>query len=659
MPLRLALLIQLLAAVLVARGRAADNASIATLRDALPRSAHECDEDAFHRVEAAARDLDQWAASLQEFRGETPAAELLSRVERVATSQRQVDDLVDQVLALRTQLVSLPDDPHRRDLVRSFLKIAARTIDLSGRVRHASVDLFDNVAVAVSGDLRDLVRLAELLRRHKSAVGAAVMTPFLVDPPPNNPEGLRPISTELKLAILRLIAETGCTDALPTVARVVRASDARPEVALTAAETVRQLGLPQDALADQDPTLPKPAITADELHAIVSRLRSPRRRADLAGRRSDLLRWLDLKRQKGLTDQEYRLGRDVIRPGDWLLMRNPSPYNLFSDLSPGLFTHVGVVTVVTPPDGKRRLVVVDLPERGTRILATNVDIFVQRTLNYVVLRHSDPVVAAKMAAVAASVVGNESQFDLNFRTERVAALKGRPLAGARINTYCAGLLLLCAQETGRDPAEFFPIPDRCADGRTKENLARLGVSIPDGFLSPTGPLFAPQLAIAARREPMHSPGREIEQAVFDHFASGLKERTLSGSFDHFHALRIRLAEAARTNPLLAKALARAANVHEDMDLVSAAKTAAIVATLDEAAFGASRQFAQAWQAFMRPNADASATQTVRKRHADLWQRRQERRMTTADLRRALVDLYTNHGRTELDERLFLPEKRPD
>jgi hypothetical protein len=659
-PLRLALIVFFVAGALGARGLlAADDVSIAALRGALPRSAHECDESTFRRVDAAAGDLAGRAAMLPEFRDGTPAAELFRRVESLATTQRQIDEIVDQILALRTRFATLPDDPSRRGRIRGFLKTAARMIDLSGRLRHSSVDLFDNVAVAVSAAPRDLRRLIELFQRHKSTVGASVMTPFLNDPPPDNSEGLQPISADLKIAILQLIGQTGYTDALATVARTLRASPSYPEVTLTAAETAGQLGLPQDPLPDQDPTLPKPAITAGELHSIVSRVRLPRRRIDLVRRQRELLLSLDLKRQKGLTEDEYRLGRHVLRPGDWLLMRNPSPYNLFSDLSPGLFTHVGVVTTVTPPDGKRRLVVVDLPERGTRILATNVDLFVQRTLNYVVLRHPDPEVAAKMATTAAAVVGNESQFDLNFRTERVAQLKGRPLAGAKINTYCAGLLLLCAQETGRDTAEFFPIPDRCAGGRTKENLARLGVSIPDGFLSPTGPLFSSQLAIVARREPMHSPGREIEQAVFDHFAASLRERKLTGSWDEFHALRIKLAEAARSNPLLAKALAKAANVNQEMDLVSAAKTAAIVATLDEAAFGASRQFTAAWQAFMRPDADPSAAEAVKKRHDDLWRRRQLGQITTADLRRDLVGFYTNVGRSDVDQRLFLTEKRPD
>jgi hypothetical protein len=640
-------------AVLFVVGRArADEAALVRLREALPRSASECDGDRLSRVAKAAGRLDQWAASLAEFRQNSPVTELLRRVESLAAVQGEVDQHVGRFLDLRGQFAALPDDPRRRDLVRSFLSIATRMVDLSGRLRHASVDVIDNVAVALSADLGDLARLVDLLHRHESAVGAAVMAPFLVDPPRNNAEGLQPIPVSLKLAILRLVAQTGAVQTLPTIAGIARAPDARPEIVIAAAETIRALGVPQDPLADQDPALPKPAITAGELYTIVSRLRIVRRRDEVARRRADLLASLDVLRQKGLSEDEYRLGRHIIRPGDWLLMRNPSPYNLFSDLSPGLFTHVGVVTAITAADGKRRLVVVDLPERGTQIPATNVDLFVQRTLNYVILRHTDPRAAAKMATVAASVIGNESQFDLNFRTERVAALAGRPLAGAKINTYCAGLLLLCAQETEHRRDTFFPLPDRCAGGRTKENLARLGVSIPDGFLSPTGPLFSSQFAIAARRPPMYSPAREIEQAVFDHFAEGLQDRSLSGSWDEYQALRIKLAESARKSPLLAKALARAAGVNEEMDLVSAAKTAAIVETLDEVAFSASRRFAAAWEAFMRPQANLPASDDIKKRHPELWQKRQGGAITLGDLRRSLIAFYTDEGQSEVDRRLF-------
>jgi hypothetical protein len=160
-------------------------------------------------------------------------------------------------------------------------------------------------------------------------------------------------------------------------------------------------------------------------------------------------------------------------------MRNPSPYNRFTDLGTGLFTHVGVVVEEIDEQGHRRWGIVEVPERKSRIPVTNLDQYLQRTLHYVFLRHKDPDVAATMGRTAASVIGNECQFDLTFRTERVAQLQGRPLQGVPIHTYCAGLLLICADTTSRPRSEFFPIPERSAGRQFLLNLERLGMSIGD------------------------------------------------------------------------------------------------------------------------------------------------------------------------------------
>ena len=189
------------------------------------------------------------------------------------------------------------------------------------------------------------------------------------------------------------------------------------------------------------------------------------------------------------------------------------------------------------------MVVVDLPERGTAMPATNVETFLNRTLNYVFLRHPDPALAAKMGEAAAAMIGNPTEFDLNFRTDRVAELKGKPLHGQKIHTYCAGFLLLCAQETGLPREVFFPITETTAGGHTKENIGKLGLSLGKGFISPTGALFSPQLTIVARNEPTYDPQREIEEAIFDHFALGLEQKTLNASPDLFQSLRLKMAEA--------------------------------------------------------------------------------------------------------------------
>ena len=187
------------------------------------------------------------------------------------------------------------------------------------------------------------------------------------------------------------------------------------------------------------------------------------------------------------------VGGEDLEPGDWLLMRNPSPYNLFTDLSPGLFTHVGVVTLEKGSDGIQRMVLVDLPERGNRMPATNIDTFLERSRHYLFLRYPDSEIGRRMGDTAASLIGSEAEFDLTFRTDRVAELAGQPLAGKKITTYCAGLLLLCALETGHGREEFFPIPEGAAGGETVDNLAQLGISFGRDFISPTGGLFSPRL----------------------------------------------------------------------------------------------------------------------------------------------------------------------
>ena len=152
--------------------------------------------------------------------------------------------------------------------------------------------------------------------------------------------------------------------------------------------------------------------------------------------------------------------------------------------------------------------------------------FLQRTLNYVFLRHPDAEAAKKMGQAAASTIGNPTQFDLNFRTDRVAELKGKPLAGQKIHTYCAGLLLVCAQETSLPRETFFPIVETTAGGHTKDNLAKLGLSLGNGFVSPTGALFSPQLKIVGRNEPLYEPRREVEEAIYDYFAQSLEKKDL-------------------------------------------------------------------------------------------------------------------------------------
>jgi hypothetical protein len=343
-------------------------------------------------------------------------------------------------------------------------------------------------------------------------------------------------------------------------------------------------------------------------------------------------------------------------------MRNPSPYNRFSDLAPGLFTHVGVVGVETGPDGVRRFVIVDLPERGARIPATTVDTYLTRTLHYVFLRHEDPAVGARMGQAAVDLIGNEAQFDLTFRTSRVQALQGKPLKGAAIHTYCAGLLLLCAQAAGVPRAEVFPVAEAPAPGNTLQNLATLGLSIGNDFISPTGALFSSRLKLVGRREPMYSPGREVQEAIYDHFANGMTQRTLKPSPGAYQALRQKLAGLSKTNPWLARAMARANQVHEQTDLESAAKAAGVIETLDEIADVQVGEFAAAYAALTaedtpRPRLSMRREELqqqalYRQRHTELFQALTASRLSLRQLRMALVQFYSQRGQRQLDQRFF-------
>jgi hypothetical protein len=314
------------------------------------------------------------------------------------------------------------------------------------------------------------------------------------------------------------------------------------------------------------------------------------------------------------------------------------------------------------------MVVVDLPEHGMAMPATNIEAFLDRTLNYVFVRHPDPAMAHKMGEAAATLIGNPTEFDLNFRTDRVAALQGKLAKGQKVHTYCAGFLLVCAQEAGVPRELLFPVTETTAAGHTKENLAKLGLSLGDGFVSPTGALFSPQLQIIGRSEPMYDPMREIEETIYDHFAQGLEEKELHPSSDLFQSLRLKVAEASKNNPLLAKALAASAGVSEQMDLVSAAKAAAVVENLDSIAYGASGEFQIARRAIMdggraveenvQLTADErAAIQKYRSRHADLAARWDQQMLSPRGLRIELVQYYRDQGCRQLDERFFTAESR--
>ncbi len=639
------------------------------LHELVPQSAADYADFDADDLAAAAAAVEQWCWLWERVAvGLSPEGQL-GVVGRLHDVKQSIDRQLDNVLSLRVQFAALPADAKRHEALRRYLRSTSTLIDLSGRLRYALIDAVDAAAIRFSTQSALQSQLIDLLMQKHSSVGAQEMADALFDPPQTaGVEPPPPLPAPLKLKVIQLIAKCGTIGEVDELAEFLLNPATPPSQVLAAAEAIRALGLPQDPRAEQDASLPQPPITAARLLDRLQPIDSAQWTPEELPRVNSLLRWLPGRVEPGLEGNTYRLGNFDVQPGDWLLMRNPSPYNLFTDLSPGLFTHVGVVTIEHSSDGKRRMVVADLPERGTSMPATNVETFLDRTLNYVFLRHPDPEVARKMGEAAAEMIGNPTQFDLNFRTDRITALAGKPLHGEKIHTYCAGLLLLCAQQAGVPRDECFPITETTAPGHTQENLAKLGLSLGDGFVSPSGALFSQKLEIVGRCEPMYDAPRQVQEAIYDHFATQMATTQLQASPDAYQAIRLKMAEASKTNPLLSKALAAAAGVSDQMDLVSAAKAAAVVETLDEIAYGASDDYVAAMRAITeggnltpeqqrgltQPQRDALAK--FRSRHAQLAQRWDQGQILPGGVRTKLLRYYIDQGRRQLDERFFGGEK---
>lgn len=543
-----------------------------------------------------------------------------------------------------------------REALCHWLWAMTALTDLSGRLRYVQSDAVRELLDRWSGRPEVSLALVHQLAERRSGIGAALCAGRYLTQSGG-------ASRELQSAVLELMAGARSSDVLAALAEFVLAASTAPDLVVQGAGVIRELGLPQDPRPGSPADLPQPAITARQLHGRLARLKPEWLSARHGAERSELLVWLEGRRDRGVTEETYRWGTADVRAGDWLLMRNPSPFNRFTDLSPGLYTHVGVAAWEAGGDGLRRMVVVDFPERGATVPATNVELYVERTVDYVWLRHPDPAVAERMGEAAAAVIGNPLEFDLNFRSERLESLRGQPLAGQKIHAYCAGLLLLCAQSAGLSREVVFPREEGPAEGHTAENIGQLGLSLGARFVSPTGALYGSQLRVVAQREPMYDPTREIEEAIYDHFAERLKTEPLRPTATWSQSLREKLAEASRWNRLLARALASAAGVSAETDLVSAAKAAAVVETLDEIAQGASREFVAARDAiraggprdWQRNGWDGEQVGRVRqwqRTHAELTARWQRGELAPRELRVDLARWAIERGRRALDARFF-------
>ena len=446
---------------LASKVTAADAPPLKELLDCLPPDAGGLSWEQTERLLRTAERLEAWSAEIQ-WQSDRPA-EIFAQVAGLVDAKARVDKALGELLALRTQFAAGPGDDRRRESLRQYLQGCSSLIDLSGRLRYRLRDVCDGAAAALAGQPEGLRRLLRLMTEQRVSIAATSLAGLLFDPPPDS--GAAPFPEADKYQVLQLIDATRPAELIPTVAAFLR-TEKNPGLVVIAAELLRRLGLPQTPRPQSDPTLPAPPILAEEVQQILTAIDPQRLSPTLRDFRLGLMQWTQSASRHGVTEERYRIGRCEVQAGDWLLMRNPSPYNLFTDLSPGLFTHVGLVAVEQGSDGIRRFVIVDLPERGTSIPATPVDAYLQRTLHFFFLRHEDAEVCRGLGQAAGELIGNESQFDLNFRTSRIRELQGRPLRGAAIHTYCAGLLLIAAQQTGRPREEFFPIVEAAAGGHT-------------------------------------------------------------------------------------------------------------------------------------------------------------------------------------------------
>ncbi|WP_166825087.1 HEAT repeat domain-containing protein [Thalassoroseus pseudoceratinae] len=591
----------------------------------------------------------------------------LNAIHQLHEAKSAVDDQIKRLLKKRSTIASLAGDEQRLESARKLLSAIDELIDLSGRLNYQLQQTIFFASHRFTRDNKQRAALVQRLADDESVIGTSLAATMLIDPPKNST--IVAATPEIKSQILRMLGRHGRQESLPWLLRFLE-SDPPATLKLLACDAIVRVGLPQNSLenAADDET---PSITAAKLQEQLETIPPKDLSPSLRGHREVLINWLGQRIENGVNEQGYALGQTVLQPGDWILFRNPSPYNRFSQLTPGLFTHVGIVTLHTDADGYQRMVLVDLNERQTRIDGRNVETTLTLPLYYGVLRHSDPEVRQQMAVAAADMIGNEARFDLTFDTNRIDNLRETPLADQKIDTYCVGIVMLCAQRTDQPREEFFPIPEAVTTEQMAENLDRIGLQIGEGFRTPTGALFAKEMELVHLSEPMYDPGREIQQRIYDHFASRLNDSSLRPQQTLYQSLRIGVADLATDRPVLADALAAAAGVDRETDLAAAARAVAVVESLDAIAQSNSRDFNVVYRRIMQgpkvapPAADSTDAQRkfaaereeLVKRHQQLAEGLWQRKISPATLETKLQNFYITRGQAELDK-AFFPEVAP-
>lgn len=631
---------------------------ITQLENLAPLQLTDYESERISQLESIARNLNAESARLCKQCAVVAPQQIFNGARHMSNLRQRTDTLLHRMLEHRLLFADQPKDEKLLEHVRQYLTAMTALVDLCGRMNEHYAGILRDASFMADRFRDGYIQLAELLRADESGIGVAVLAWSLTEPAEPLPAPQQEVLDSFRRVLLVQMYQKGRPEVIPVLAELLR-SQAHPQWRLVAAEAIMRIGLPQDPLPTADEA-DRPSITAGELVDTLTTLR-PLLPTALQARFQTVYQWAKARSQAGLSEPELVFGGVSIQPGDWILLRNSSPYNSCTSLAPGLFTHVGVAALHQGEDGKRRLVVVDVTERKRWIDGDNVDKDLASAIHYCVLRHEDPQVGKRMGEVAATLIGNEMEFDLTFDTAKVAALRGQDLRGKKIVTYCAGLLLLCAQETGLPREEFFPIPETPLPGNGRANFESLGLSFGDDLLSPTGSLFARRMKVIAFSKPMFDPVREVQQRVFDHFPKAMQEKILKPRANLYQQLRLELAEFARSRSTLKQLIAAAANINPDTDLVAAAKAAIVVETIDEVAFGAGEAYERAMQALtagpletlqdLPPDQIQQITQ-LREQHSDLWQQLQSGTRFPRDIIDDLIDFYAEQGCREMDRRFF-------
>src|SRR5208283_2408100 len=167
--------------------------------------------------------------------------------------------------------------------------------------------------------------------------------------------------------------------------------------------------------------------------------------------------------------------------------------------------------------------------------------------------------------------------------------------------------------------------------------------------------------IAGRSPPAYDPAVEVEQAIYDHFAECMRKYDLADQRDAYQNARLTLAEASKTNPALARMLAQLNNVNPAMDLVAAAKAAAMQENLDQAAMTNSRLFMNSFFALTcgpleRLKEEGYADNEIeryrllRQQHGELFRQLTAGTIDEASVRQTLITQYTRLGKAEIEKR---------